>query len=98
MSSTTDQILTMLSSTVATPNDSTTAGTATANPHIRLLDQLFLETVTCQIITGFFAWAALILTVHHVSFFCCNIYFDFICLKLMNELKIDISAFAKLQC
>lgn len=67
MSSTTDQIISMLSSTVPTPNGSTTTATSTANPNIRLLDQLFLETVTCQIITGFFAWAALILTVHHVS-------------------------------
>ncbi len=68
MSSTTDQILTMLSSTISTPNNVTTTATATVNPHIRLLDQLFLETITCQIITGFFAWAALILTVHHVTF------------------------------
>jgi len=39
---------------------------STANPNLRLLDQLFLETITCQIITGFFAWAALIITVHHI--------------------------------
>ena len=34
--------------------------------NIRLLDQLFLQTTTCQILTGFFAWAALLITAHHV--------------------------------
>lgn len=42
--------------------------TTTSAPHIRLLTQLFLQTVTCQVITGFFAWAALLITVQHVMF------------------------------
>lgn len=76
MSATTTQILDLLTSTESSsssypnPNSNSTTTsvttTTTANPKLRLLDQLFLETVTCQIITGFFAWAALILTVHHI--------------------------------
>jgi hypothetical protein len=39
------------------------------NPfHLRLLNQLFLQSTTCQVITGFFAWAALLITAHHVCF------------------------------
>lgn len=46
--------------------NATTVSSVTVNPNLRLLDQLFLETITCQIITGFFAWAALLITVHHI--------------------------------
>lgn len=65
MSATTSQILDLLSTTTESTNS---FQNTTANPliPIRLLDQLFLETITCQIISGFFAWAALILTVHHI--------------------------------
>jgi hypothetical protein len=71
MSETTSQILSMLGSTTVpsslSDRDITTSPlNTTANPNIRLLDQVFLETITCQIISGFFAWAALILTVHHI--------------------------------
>ncbi|CAF0804972.1 unnamed protein product [Brachionus calyciflorus] len=34
--------------------------------HSALLNQLFLQSVSCQVITGFFAWAALIITAHHI--------------------------------
>lgn len=40
----------------------------TSKSAIHILDQLFLQTVTCQVISGFFAWAALIITIHHVCF------------------------------
>lgn len=76
MSATTTQILGLLTATESSsspssypsPNSTATSvtTTTTGNPKLLLLDQLFLETVTCQIITGFFAWAALILTVHHI--------------------------------
>jgi hypothetical protein len=46
---------------------STLITSTTTKSTLRLLDQLFLQTVTCQVITGFFAWAALIITIHHVS-------------------------------
>lgn len=68
MAETTSEILTMLGEVTGTstvPTNTSTTST-TANPNLRLLDQLFLETITCQIISGFFAWAALILTVHHI--------------------------------
>jgi hypothetical protein len=47
----------------------------TIKSNLKLLDQLFLQTTTCQVISGFFAWAALILTIHHVSivFFVLNL-------------------------
>lgn len=68
MSDTTNEMLDMLTSTtLATLTTTTTAtNSSTPNPNIRLLDQLFLETVTCQIISGFFAWAALLITIHHI--------------------------------
>ena len=62
-----------LSTSAPTPtsavNDSLAnlATSTTTKSTIRLLDQLFLQTVTCQVITGFFAWAALIITIHHVG-------------------------------
>ncbi len=66
--SSTENLSTTFESTTANTTTlfTTTVSSTTANPAIRLLDQLFLETVTCQIITGFFAWAALIITVHHI--------------------------------
>lgn len=45
---------------------STLITSTTTKSTLRLLDQLFLQTVTCQVITGFFAWAALIITIHHI--------------------------------
>lgn len=35
--------------------------------HRGILNQLFLQTIGCQIVSGFFAWAALCITIHHVS-------------------------------
>jgi hypothetical protein len=53
---------TLTSLLTTTKNDS--------NPfHLRLLNQLFLQSTTCQVITGFFAWAALLITAHHVRFY-----------------------------
>lgn len=71
MTEATDSILTLLSESVSTSTPlitttNTSITTTTPNPKLRLLDQVFLETTTCQIISGFFAWAALILTVHHI--------------------------------
>ena len=56
--STATQTTTLLTSS----NDSAT----TSGPHHGILNQLFLQSTTCQIITGFFAWAALLITAHHV--------------------------------
>ncbi len=39
--------------------------TTTINP--KLNNHLFLQSTACQVITGFFAWAALIITAHHVK-------------------------------
>lgn len=81
MSSASTQSLNGLS-TSSTPLTTTTILTSIltitkndTNPfHLRLLNQLFLQSTTCQVITGFFAWAALLITAHHVCFI--EIYFS----------------------
>ena len=45
----------------------TILNTTTESKHRGILNQLFLQTIGCQIISGFFAWAALCITIHHVS-------------------------------
>ena len=66
-------IATTLLSSLVTQNDSLLTTTTMENvlntttvKHRGILNQLFLQTIGCQIITGFFAWAALCITVHHV--------------------------------
>jgi hypothetical protein len=56
----------MQSNANATLTTATALLNTSSSAHLRLLNQLFLQTTTCQIITGFFAWAALLITVHHV--------------------------------
>jgi len=56
----------VVANTTADPTTLVNGSTTSAPPHIRLLTQLFLQTTICQVITGFFAWAALIITVHHI--------------------------------
>ena len=57
------------SSTIITTNVNNTlresATTTTIKPHIT--SQLFLQSTSCQAISGTFAWVALIITIHHVS-------------------------------
>jgi hypothetical protein len=45
-----------------TPNDPLNSTTTKS----KILTYLFLQSTTCQIMTGFFAWAALLITSHHV--------------------------------
>lgn len=63
--STQSSVTTIMSTTAG---DTINGSTTTEPPHIRLLTQLFLQTITCQVITGFFAWAALCITIQHVGF------------------------------
>ena len=56
--------------------------------NLHLLNQLFLQSSTCLMITGFFAWAALIITSQHVCIifelsFC--ILFHFIQFAISNR-------------
>lgn len=53
-------------STLLTSN-STSNAFITIKPH--LSSRIFLQSITCQAISGFFAWAALLITVHHVILF-----------------------------
>ncbi len=46
-------------------NSTTTPVLTTINP--KLNNHLFLQSTACQVVTGFFAWAALIITAHHVN-------------------------------
>ena len=67
---------TTISATNSITNDSvsyTTSALSSTKSNIHLLDQLFLQTTTCQILTGFFAWAALLITIHHVCIFLNNL-------------------------
>jgi hypothetical protein len=57
-------ITTTTTTTTTTVNDSTTS-----KPHIT--SQLFLQSASCQAISGTFAWVALIITIHHVSLDIC---------------------------
>jgi len=52
----------------------------TIKSNLKLLDQLFLQSTTCQVISGFFAWAALIITIHHVSSLSYFIFKNFLCI------------------
>jgi hypothetical protein len=58
---------TSTTSTITTTTILSDLISTTIKSNLKLLDQLFLQTTTCQVISGFFAWAALILTIHHVS-------------------------------
>jgi hypothetical protein len=62
----------------------TILNTTTESKHRGILNQLFLQTIGCQIISGFFAWAALCITIHHVN----KIYCFFFFAKLNISLKI----------
>jgi hypothetical protein len=49
-------------------NNNTQTSTTTSAPilNLHLLNQLFLQTVTCQAISGVFAWSACLITAHHI--------------------------------
>lgn len=72
---------------------STTATTVVS--HLRLLNNLFLQSVSCQVITGFFAWAALLITAQHVNIDLL-LEIDSLILKGYFFLKKDIFTFTKL--
>lgn len=61
MSSLDNNLSTTVSSLLLS-NASITSSSAKAN----LNNHLFLQSITCQMISGFFAWAALLLTIHHI--------------------------------
>lgn len=66
IASTTTTLVSAITSQTVTTTSSSASTNLTNVFHLRLLNQLFLQSVTCQVITGFFAWAALIITAHHI--------------------------------